>query len=104
MVVGISVMLFLPDSPVHASFLTREERIAAIERVRDDQGGTENRRFKREQAIEALKDVRTWLVVLSTLVSKCLQLAEIMKIKFLICFHNSEYTKRRIRELYVYFY
>ena len=43
------MLIWLPDSPVHARFLTKEERIAALERVRDDQGGTVNRQFKKEQ-------------------------------------------------------
>ena len=68
--VGAAVLLWMPDSPVHARFLTPEERIAAVERIRDDQGGTENKKFKKEQVIEALLDIRTWLIVLSTLVSK----------------------------------
>ena len=67
--VGICVVIWLPDSPVHASMLTKEERIAALERVRDDQGGTENRRLKKDQIIEALFDTRTWLVVLTTMLS-----------------------------------
>jgi len=67
--VGISVLLWMPDSPVHAMRLTPEERIAALERVRDDQGGTENKKFKREQFIEALTDLRTWLIVLTTLLT-----------------------------------
>ncbi|KIJ56724.1 hypothetical protein M422DRAFT_72881 [Sphaerobolus stellatus SS14] len=66
-VVGIVVLIWLPDSPVHARFLTKEERIAALERVRDDQGGTENKHFKKEQVWEAVTDVRTWLIVISTL-------------------------------------
>lgn len=50
--------------------LTKEERIAALERVRDDQGGTENKRFKKEQVFEALYDVRTWLIILTTMLSE----------------------------------
>jgi len=65
-IVGVCVLLWMPDSPVHAKMLTHEERIAVLERVRDDQGGTENRRFKKAQVYEALSDVRTWLIVLST--------------------------------------
>ncbi|KIJ56803.1 hypothetical protein M422DRAFT_238402 [Sphaerobolus stellatus SS14] len=42
-VVGICVPTWLPDSPVHARLLTKEERIAALERVRDDQ---EERRIR----------------------------------------------------------
>ncbi|KAJ7276282.1 MFS general substrate transporter [Mycena haematopus] len=68
-VVGICVLIWMPDSPVHARFLTKEERIAALERVRDDQGGTENHRIKKEQIFEALQDVRTWLIVLATLLT-----------------------------------
>ncbi|KAG6840661.1 hypothetical protein C0991_005255 [Blastosporella zonata] len=68
-VVGVCILIWLPDSPVHAQFLTREERIAALERVRDDQGGTENKTLKKSQAIEALTDIRTWLIVLSTLLT-----------------------------------
>ena len=68
-IVGICVLIWLPDSPVHANMLTPEEKIAALERVRDDQGGTENKKLKREQVFEALLDIRTWLVILTTLLS-----------------------------------
>ncbi|TDL29351.1 MFS general substrate transporter [Rickenella mellea] len=68
-VVGVCVLIWLPDSPVHANFLTKEERIAVLERVRNDQGGTANRTFKKEQVYEALLDIRTWLVVLTTLMT-----------------------------------
>ncbi|KAF9226480.1 MFS general substrate transporter [Gyrodon lividus] len=67
--VGVVVLIWLPDSPVHAHMLTREERIAALERVRNDQGGTENKTLKTEQIKEALTDVRTWLIVLSTVLT-----------------------------------
>ena len=66
---GVIVILFLPDSPVHARLLTREERIAVLERVRDGQGGTENHHLKKHQVWEAVTDVRTWLVVLTTFMS-----------------------------------
>ena len=69
-VVGIVVMIWMPDSPVRARFLTEQERIAALERVRDDQGGTENKRLKTKQIIEALRDIRTWLIVLATMLSE----------------------------------
>ena len=62
--------MWLPDSPVHARVLTKEERIAALELVRDDQGGTENKKLKKDQVWEALTDIRTWLIALTTLLSK----------------------------------
>ncbi|KAF9482470.1 MFS general substrate transporter [Pholiota conissans] len=67
--VGVCVIIWLPDSPVHAKFLTKEERIAALERVRDDSGGTENKHLKKYQVIEAFTDIRTWLIVLTTLLT-----------------------------------
>ena len=69
-VVGICVVIWLPDSPLHAWQLSQEERVAVLERVRDDQGGMENRHWKKDQIIEALTDPRTWLIVLSTMLSK----------------------------------
>lgn len=69
-IVGVCVLIWLPDSPVHAPFLTKEERVAALERVRDDQGGTENKVLKKHQIKEALFDVRTWLIILTTLLSE----------------------------------
>lgn len=68
--VGVAVLLWLPDSPVHARLLTKEERIAVIERVRENQSGTANRHWKKDQILEAVLDVRTWLIVLTTLLSE----------------------------------
>ncbi|KIP10651.1 hypothetical protein PHLGIDRAFT_208266 [Phlebiopsis gigantea 11061_1 CR5-6] len=68
-VVGICVTLWMPDSPVNAVWLTRKERIIAIERVRNDQGGTENKTIKKSQVIEALLDTRSWLIVLLTVMT-----------------------------------
>lgn len=62
-VVGFSVLYWLPDSPATANFLTEREKLIALERVRDNQTGTRNRRFKYYQAREAITDVKTWLVV-----------------------------------------
>ncbi|EIW61736.1 MFS general substrate transporter [Trametes versicolor FP-101664 SS1] len=67
--VGVCVIVWLPDSPVNAHMLTTEERIAALERVRDGQAGTENRHLKKEQVIEALADLRTWLIALIVILS-----------------------------------
>lgn len=50
-----------PDSPTNAWFLTPEERIIAVERIKGNQAGVENKHWKREQFIECLKDPKTWL-------------------------------------------
>ncbi|GAA6021037.1 hypothetical protein JCM11491_005975 [Sporobolomyces phaffii] len=68
-IVGISVLLWLPDSPATAKFLTEREKIIALERVRDNQTGTRNRTFKWYQAREAFTDVKTWLIVFLVLLT-----------------------------------
>lgn len=59
---GLIVIFFLPDSPNTARFLSEEEKIAALERVRLDQAGTHNKKIKRYQIVEAFKDVRQWIM------------------------------------------
>ncbi|KZT69386.1 MFS general substrate transporter [Daedalea quercina L-15889] len=53
-----------PDSPTNAWFLTPEERVLAVQRIQSNQTGVENKRWKREQFIEALTDPKTWLFAL----------------------------------------
>jgi len=67
--VGLAVVTWMPDSPMTARFLTEEERIACLERVRNDQGGVANKSIKKEQIIEAFTDIRTWLIVLSLMLT-----------------------------------
>lgn len=66
--VGTLVMIFMPDSPMTAK-LTREEKIWAIERVRENQTGIENKHFKLYQVLECFKDPQTWLLSLITISS-----------------------------------
>lgn len=40
---------FFPDSPANAWFLTAEERVVAVERIKVNQAGVENKHFKKEQ-------------------------------------------------------
>lgn len=51
----------LPDSPVEAKFLSDEDKLIAIERVRDNQTGLLSRQWRFSQFFEALWDVKTWL-------------------------------------------
>ncbi|ETS84022.1 hypothetical protein PFICI_05898 [Pestalotiopsis fici W106-1] len=66
--VGTLVMIFMPDSPMTAK-LTHEEKIWAIERVRENQTGIENKHFKLYQVLECFKDPQTWLLSLITISS-----------------------------------
>lgn len=60
--VGILVVLILPDNPMSAKFLSEPERICALERVKGNQTGIENKHFKPAQVLECFKDPQTWLV------------------------------------------
>jgi amino acid permease len=46
---GFCVYLFFPDSPLHAKFLTHEERAQAILRIKENHSGIEQKMFKRYQ-------------------------------------------------------
>lgn len=62
-VIGILVVLVLPDNPMN-SRLSPEEKLYIIERIRENQTGVENRTFKWRQVRELALDVRTWLLSL----------------------------------------
>ncbi|KAG6866173.1 hypothetical protein C0991_007723 [Blastosporella zonata] len=53
-----------PDSPTNAWFLSKEERVIAVRRIKVNQTGVENKHFKKEQMVEALLDPKTWLFAL----------------------------------------
>ncbi|KAH0583569.1 hypothetical protein H2248_009192 [Termitomyces sp. 'cryptogamus'] len=55
---------FFPDSPVSARFLTPEERVKVIQRIKVNQSGVENKHWKRDQFLEALCDPKTWLLAI----------------------------------------
>lgn len=60
-VVSIFTYLFFPDSPLTAKFLTEEERLIAIERIRLNQTGVSASAWKWDQAWETVLDPKTWL-------------------------------------------
>ncbi|CAG8178819.1 unnamed protein product [Penicillium nalgiovense] len=59
---GIVMLFRLPDSPTTASFLTEEERLIAIERLKANQTGFKNSTIDKSQIMEAFTDVKTWLL------------------------------------------
>jgi MFS transporter, ACS family, allantoate permease len=46
---SIAYFFLFPDSPTNAWFLTPEERAIAVQRIRSNQTGVENKQFKKEQ-------------------------------------------------------
>ncbi|KAI0728947.1 MFS general substrate transporter [Fomitopsis betulina] len=59
---SIVLALFLPDSPVTANFLRKEDKIKAIKRVAEAKNGVKNTEFKIYQIKQALTDPKTWLL------------------------------------------
>ena len=60
-ITAILFWFFFPDSPATASFLTQEEKVVAIERIKVNQAGVENKHLKRDQIIEVFRDPKTYL-------------------------------------------
>jgi MFS family permease len=59
---GIITLLFLPDLPSTAPFLSARQRIVAVERVASNRQGVKNRHFKSYQAWQTFRDPKTWLL------------------------------------------
>lgn len=53
---GILFYFVVPDSPATAWFLSREEKVMALERIRGNEQGVGNKHFKKYQIVAALKD------------------------------------------------
>ena len=62
---GVLLWFLLPDSPTTASFLSPRLRVVAIERMRFEQIGIENKTIKREQIREAFSDPKTFFYMLA---------------------------------------
>lgn len=58
---GIIMILLLPDSPVTAEGLSRAEKRMAVQRLRENQTGVENKHLKEYQVREAFCDVKMYL-------------------------------------------
>ncbi|KAJ4368343.1 hypothetical protein N0V83_006699 [Neocucurbitaria cava] len=66
---GVVIYLVLPDNPVKAGFLSENERRGVIHRIRENETGVENKHFKKTQFIEALTDLKTWLLFIFAVAS-----------------------------------
>ncbi|CAE6422410.1 unnamed protein product [Rhizoctonia solani] len=55
------VYFILPDSPTTAKFLSREEKVIALERLRANNQGTESKNWEWSQVWEVVTDLKTYL-------------------------------------------
>lgn len=67
--IGIAVLIWLPDTPMSAKFLTEDEKSAILRHVAENQTGIQSRAFKASHVYEALLDVQFWLFALITVLS-----------------------------------
>jgi MFS family permease len=58
---GIVFLIFMPDSPMEAKYLTEREKLVAIERLRANQMGVASRKWKWEHVKETFLDGKTYL-------------------------------------------
>ncbi|KAK3698798.1 Allantoate permease [Vermiconidia calcicola] len=66
---GVVFLFVVPDNQLNARWLSKEDRILAIERIRVNQQGVGNKHFKWYQLKEALTDPLTWAFVFYALVA-----------------------------------
>ena len=59
---SIVALVFLPDSPMNAKFLSKEEKVFWIRRVSENKTGIVNKTWKWDQVREALLDPKTWII------------------------------------------
>lgn len=66
-VIGISVILLLPDTPMQAKWLSNAEKVALLKHVSVNQTGIESREFRPKQIVEALIDPQMYLLLISVI-------------------------------------
>lgn len=59
---SIIAFIFLPNDPMNAIFLNKEQKYHAVQRLAKNKTGIVNKKFKIDQAKEAFLDPKTWLL------------------------------------------
>jgi MFS family permease len=68
---GIAILVAVPDTPMSAWFLSDEEKLALLEHIKVNQSGIEDRRFQPRQLLEGALDFQLWcMFVIVALVSR----------------------------------
>jgi hypothetical protein len=71
--VCVPLMIFLPNTPFDAKWLSTEEKVHTIEIIRNTHAGVKNSTFKWAQVREMVTDPKSWLFmyVVSLLRTRC---------------------------------
>ncbi|EQL01291.1 major facilitator superfamily transporter [Ophiocordyceps sinensis CO18] len=59
--VGLVMLYWMPDSPTEARFLTENDKVLAVSRLRHNQMGGVSREWRCDHFIETLTDTKSWL-------------------------------------------
>jgi hypothetical protein len=59
---GTIFLIFMPDLPSTARFLSSNEKVVAVERVAANRQGIKNHHFKKYQVLQAARDPKTWIL------------------------------------------
>ena len=59
---GTIFLIFMPDLPSTARFLSYNEKVIAVERVAANRQGIKNHHFKKYQVLQAARDPKTWIL------------------------------------------
>jgi len=57
---SVTALIFMPDSPMETKFWKEGERDIAIQRLRANQMGVVSRKWRWDQALESVLDLKTW--------------------------------------------
>ncbi|KAM3526352.1 hypothetical protein NHJ13051_003507 [Beauveria bassiana] len=63
--IGLSVIFFLPDTPMQATWLSNVEKVALLKHVSVNQTGISSKKFRIKEIFEALLDPQIWLLLLA---------------------------------------
>ncbi|PYH71817.1 putative MFS transporter [Aspergillus vadensis CBS 113365] len=65
--IGVLTLLFIPDTPMKAKWLSEEEKVALLQHVSVNQTGVWSSTINLKQIWEAVLDIQLWLLVLITI-------------------------------------
>ncbi|KAH7074784.1 allantoate permease [Paraphoma chrysanthemicola] len=65
--IGVLTLLYVPDTPMKAQWLSDAEKVALLKHVSVNMTGIENSKFRPRQILEALVDTQLYLMVLAVI-------------------------------------
>lgn len=78
--VGGLVFVFIPDTPMKASFMSEVEKVALLRHVSVNKTGIWNGKFEVGQIFEAICDVQVWLLTLMVILVSLIWLVSLFSL------------------------